>query len=119
MTPELATLLDGPVAERFGRPAIDDELSMRWTDGWWYWHHVDYLDDLDNGIAPPVAAALWFAHLIGVCGERGLCVTMFPHEAGWLITVSSTRQCGPFGESNQPTALEALARAMLLVPEAP
>lgn len=118
MTPELAALLDGPVAERFGRPTIGDEprMEMRLTCGGWDWFDDEYLDDMSPGIAQPIAAALWLAHLIGVCGSKHYGISMANLVPGWECHLGYGF-CKASDVYAQPTALEALAHAMLAVPE--
>lgn len=94
MTSELAKLLDGEVAARFGRPDV----------GW------DYGDAPDE-----VADALWLAHLWIAIGVRQDSVSILPHTSGWIVSINDLQ--GNVGTANQPSLLEALCRAMLAVPE--
>lgn len=113
MNPELAALLDGPVAERFGRLAwgpFAHPITLQGTATYWW----EYEWGNGNRVRLPddVAEALWLAHLLGVCGEWTTEVLICQHCAGCLVRVG-------YSESNAPTMLEALARAMLAVPEKP
>jgi len=94
MTSELAKMLDGPVAERWGRPDV----------GW------------DWGDAPDeVASALWLAHLFQCCKGRIWYVEITPLEDGDVV-VDVNQYASNHGLGESPNLLEAIARAMLAVP---
>jgi len=103
MTKELATLLCGPIAERFGIPAG----TMRITPS-------DICFEGDGLMTEQVKSALWLAHLLGQCGKRGWEAMIAPFR-DWM-TVRIECDNGPLGESVAPTTIEALANAMLAVP---
>lgn len=135
MTPELAQLLDGPVAARFGRVEHDGyplhlcdgragspphprpriEFGRNNPGGAWgapYPHNV---------IEDQTAAALWLAHLLAVCGERGWLVAFLPPNLSHslVVEIAIRRPIGNqvLAAANGPTQLQALACAMLAVPE--
>ena len=107
MTPELAQLLDGAVAARFGRPNLYEERVR---------------ENIYKCQRPEIAAALWLAHLIGVCGEkRWAFAPMFRDintgggPAVWHVEIDTpTSVCETC--CRKPDLLEALARAMMAIP---
>ena len=122
MTEELAALLDGPVAERFGRPTDAADFAMYWDgDGtgerWWVWNDPAVGDIPSDPIPDTTAAALWLAHLIGACVPLGLAVEFhigFGDNREVHITSLTDCMLGCHGDGT--TILEALASAMMLVP---
>jgi len=104
MTSELAKLLDGPVAERFGRAVCCDRPLSLIQDVWMY-----SAGDCQYQIDHPTASALWLAHLLDQCGERGWCVSF--DDPDKIVCVFENGSIGV--EGTGPTRLEALCRAML------
>jgi hypothetical protein len=127
MTPELAALLDGPVAERFVRPTLayhpdakagtdapQWELRLDPQDSLWYWYRIIHKDgsrriDEDEWPADP----RWLDHLLDVCDDKGWQYASRKH----LDNGYHTAVVGVSSHGGGPTRLEALARAMLAVPE--
>jgi hypothetical protein len=98
---------------------------MKLVGGVWHWaNHAD-MDSRYPEVIAPIAAALWESHLLSVCGELGWTVRLDFEKhwepASWAAEVipspsqSDRRSIGYTGDT--PTRLEALARAMLAVPE--
>lgn len=140
MDKSLAAILDGPVAERWGRPKsrVDSALMLD-SDVWrsdshngekchccqsdGHFYHADY--DIDD----PEAEALWLAHLLDACKQSGrcaslvwqsdLCGSVLARIEAWVADPKDD-ECGGHWEdvshSVNDTNLEALARAMLAVP---
>ena len=122
MSPELAALLNTKVTARFGRPTRDGFSlgSKFWTK-----------PNESKIYHEPAAAALWESHLLDQCGERpdaywGTSVSwevqMYKAtnpDYWWAIieydgtNIASPKQSAAMGS----TRLEALATAMLAVPE--
>ncbi len=100
MTNDLAKLLDGPVAERFGRPNGKDRCSI-----------IADPEDTDR-----VREAIWLAHLIGECGSKHWGISMAYLLPGWECHIGYGF-CKSSDVYAQPTAIEALSLAMLAVPE--
>jgi hypothetical protein len=109
VTPELSALLDGEVARRFGRPTL----------GVWVGHDGR------------VSENDWLAYLLDVCGKQSdwywdeliswevqLYRCTNPDQWWAVIEYDCTDLDHPLQvEYQAPTRLEALARAMLAVPE--
>lgn len=131
MSPELAALLDGNVAERFGRPTDDADFAMYWSgDGvtrFWVWDDPTIEDCESDAIPDATADALWLAHLLAVCGQLPQRFEICPHVAGCFVRVNRKYRALPDGafveesdlEYHHATPLEAIARAMLAVPVTP
>jgi len=118
MTPELAALLDGPVAERWGRPTAMGGLHLRpIPSGGWTW--ANQVPDKSFRLMPDdVAEALWLAHMLDVCGKRGWVAMLTPGSDGWGATIIDPNTDDDIDPPvAHPTILEALALAMLAVPE--
>ena len=118
MTPELAQLLDGPVAERFGRPKLNGRDLV-------IYNTKEFMTEGPRSLhvqTGDVAAALWLAHLIGVFGEkRWAFAPMFRDintgggPAVWHVEIDTlTSVCETC--CRKPDLLEALARAMMAIP---
>lgn len=129
MTNDLAKLLDGPVAERFGYP-VDGHRSLRFTPHMpparqWEWVAKSVTPgEPAEFVMPQVEAeALWLAHLIGVCGEMDLRVTIEPALRSHIRPCQASVASTPYGSlrihktGSADTLLAALAAAMLAVPE--
>jgi len=138
VTNDLATLLNTEVARRFGRPTLavmipNFVLVYGLHDAnAWFWKsnndafpfHARQLEDLE-------AAALWESHLLDQCGEHpdtywGRAISWEvrtyhatdPDEWWVVVEYDGTDLDGPATTTARaPTRLEALARAMLAVPE--
>jgi len=133
MTEELASLLDGPVAERFGRARGNNGSELYLREGGDTWcsdtHEPHYLDGccepdswgfnhdrISIGLA--TADALWISHLLDQCGERSWSVLFSGSGGENLVSIHKADVAISLDmwSANMGTRLEALARAMLLVP---
>lgn len=121
MTKELAELLDGPVAERFGRVSrpygpnrepIDLHQDVVCRTPMWCWRSRNTSERYFSGPSSEDAEALWLAHLIGVCGELEWDLAIDADKYSVVMPPKSSA----YGHTGA-TVLEALARATLSVPE--
>jgi hypothetical protein len=115
MTPELAKLLDGPVAERFGRAGDGPK-------GPWFLHLADpcgawvFRADSDEiETTNSTAEALWLSHLLKVCSIGPVELRTHRDWNSRVVTHTATVDGAWHGEG--ASHLEALARAMLQSPD--
>jgi hypothetical protein len=112
MTTELAQLLDGEVAARWGRPPISRDGNE--------WVHVCPCG-AGIGMTSHTVAAIWLAHLIIECAKMNLFVTLQPPltatkaVGAYVATYPWDARC-IHSEHTAPSHLEALAQAMLAIP---
>jgi len=116
MTSELAKLLDGPVADRFGRPK--DRCGVEF-----YLSGDEFSACESFGLDDPIASALWLAHLVDQCGDRGWRAVFAPPDdlaptRGRIAALVSRPLDGGVRHErcDSTSRLEAVARAMLAVP---
>jgi hypothetical protein len=113
MTPELAQLLDGKVAARWGRPGGLNR-DRQWV------HECPCGAGI--GLTDATAEALWLSHLLRVCGERGWPIKMYQSQLDqcpewWFVEVEFQYDHEwRTAQLRRTSLLEALARAMLAIP---
>lgn len=119
MQTKLDKLLDGPVAERFGRPTDRGDYLALVHDEWLWTKDGSYRTST-FAMRDTTAAALWLSHLLAVAIRRGWVVEMWDDgpELGIAARIEHiAKKYEQYGSGRGLTALEALAVAMLEVPE--
>jgi hypothetical protein len=106
MTPELAQLLDGKVAARWGRPGGLNR-DRQWV------HECPCGAGI--GLTDATAEALWLSHLLKVCSIGPVELRTHRDWNSRVVTHTATVDGAWHGEG--ASHLEALARAMLQSPD--
>lgn len=112
ISPDLAQLLDGPVAERWGRPRLGRNFFLFRRVSDWAWADSEIDAKCVTYRPNEEAEAIWLAHLLHRCGELGWEVGMDRELGGWRVLIRVSDKFSPAGGLSGSLLL-SLASAML------